>query len=95
MHLKMISYVSSALRCTPLGKAGCKHCASLFPIVTLFGITGYFTWLSRTYDIIGYYQRRNFGMKVKLLHEIFLSNSRSLEGHSFIGEYVKQTLEMY
>ena len=75
MHLKIMSYVSSALRCTPLGNAGCKHCASLFPIVTLFGITGYFTWLSRTYNIIEYYHRRNFGVKSENLYEIFFTHS--------------------
>lgn len=49
MILKMISYVSKALRWTPLGSAGWRHWASLLPIVSFLGTTWYFALFCKTW----------------------------------------------
>lgn len=49
MQLKIVSYKSRAFKWTPAGKAGWRHCASLFPMVTFFGKVEKFLWALITY----------------------------------------------
>ena len=48
MHLKIMSYVSSAFWWTPGGRSGCMHWASLLLMRILLGMMGYFMWASST-----------------------------------------------